>query len=286
MYRVLLVCLVMAFYSHVAVASSGQSALDFLNLPAGARAMSLGQGGFAAIEGPEAIFTNPSLLGKNAGVFACHQELLLDTHSEAASAAIPLGDKYTMALGMHLFSPGEITRYDANNQKGGDINAGDRLVRLGLSKRGEISYGFSLSYYNQRLDDRTGNGFGIGGGITLETDYGRYSFTAENWGPDFSIAGSSSPLPSRLSLSGLYFLTMYPVDLSFDISYRNHDSFRGALGIEYSPFNGLGLILGGNNADFISMGVRFTADIISIDYSYIPKSDFGDRHIFDIKISK
>ena len=248
--------------------------------------MSLGQGGFAAIEGPEAIFSNPSMLSHKTGVFACHQELLLDTRSEAASVVVPLTERYSIALGMHLFSPGEITRYDSDNLKGGDIGAGDRLVRLALGIRGRLSYGISLSYYNQRLDDRTGNSFGIGGGVTMETSYGRYSVTADNWGPDFSIAGSSAPLPSRLSVSGSYPLTFYPVNLSLDLSYFRNDSFRGSMGIEYSPFKGLGLMLGGNNADFISMGLRFTADIISIDYSYIPKSDFGDRHIFDIKISK
>ena len=58
------------------------------------------------------------------------------------------------------------------------------------------------------------------------------------------------------------------------------------MGLEYSPFRGFGLMVGGNNADFISMGLRFSADIISIDYSYTPESDFGDRHIFDIVISK
>lgn len=276
----------MAFSYRIADASSGQSALDFLNLPTGAKAASLGQAGYAAIEGPEAIFTNPSLIGIKPGVFACHQELLLDTRSEAISGITPLSDKFAMGIGIHVFSPGEITRYDAENVKSGDINAGDRLVKLGLAMRGRFLYGVSLSYYNERLDDVSGNGLGIGGGITMETNFGRYAVTADNIGPRFSVGNSSSPLPSRYSLSAMYPLSNYPINLNFDISYRRDNAFISAIGLEYTPFRGFGLMLGGNNADFIAMGLRFSADIISVNYSYIPRGDFGDRHIFDIKISK
>ena len=268
-----------------AFAASGEVALDFLNLPVGARSYSLGSASYAGITGPEAIFGNPSLLG-NDGAFACHQELLLDTYSDAFAAGLRLNHRVTLAAAVHLFSPGEIVRYSEENYRAGTLRAGDRLARLGLAVRGKYLYGFSISYYNQTLDDVTGNGLGFSGGITFETKYGQFAVSADNVGPKFKIDGEKFALPARYSLSAWRPIQENMLNLGVDFSYRQGLGFGLAAGLEYTPINGLGLMAGANSADLISVGMRFTSGIMAIDYSFIPRSQFGDRHIFDISFSK
>lgn len=271
--------------AEVSRSSPGENALDFLNLPVGADAAALGQGCYAGIIGPEAIFGNPSLLGKTA-FFASHQELLLDTRLEAFALAANLGGGFTLGLGALLFSPGQITGYSADNLRTGSIDAGDRAIKLALSKQGRISWGVSASYYHQRLDSQMGNGLGAGAGISAETQMGRFSLTADNLGPAFTVASLSAPLPARLSISGWIPLFKASVGLSLDLSYGYLIGMTGGAGLEYSLFDGFQLRAGSNNSNPVAFGFGLSHNNVAIDYSYIPPGDFGDRHILSLVLTK
>jgi hypothetical protein len=89
-------------------AHPGECGLDFLNIPVGAHSASTGQANYAGIEGAEAIFRNPSLLGYNLNAFASYQYLIMDTRSQAAAVNLPLGRNGSFALGVNIFDPGEM----------------------------------------------------------------------------------------------------------------------------------------------------------------------------------
>ena len=271
--------------AEVSTSAPGENALDFLNLPVGANSAALGQGGYAGIIGPEAIFGNPSLLG-NTAFFASHQELLLDTRAEAFALASNLGEGFTLGFGALLFSPGQITGYSAENSRTGTIDAGDRVVRLAVSKAGRISWGVSASYYLQRLDSQMGNGLGPGVGISIETQTGRFSLTADNLGPPFTVESLSAPLPARFSSSGWVPLFNPAVSLSLDLSYRNSVGITGCAGLEYRPLDGFQLRAGSNNLESVALGLGLSRKNVSLDYSYVPQDDFGDRHIFSLILAK
>ena len=79
--------------------------MDFLNITVGAYSASTGQANYAGMEGAEAVFGNPSLLGDNLSGFASYQYLIMDTKSQAASINMPLNSKYSVALGLNIFDP-------------------------------------------------------------------------------------------------------------------------------------------------------------------------------------
>jgi hypothetical protein len=267
-------------------ASPGECALDFLNIPVGAYRASIGQAGYAHINGPQAIFVNPALAGNRTGGFASYQKLFMDMRSQAAAVALPLGESYSIGAGVHVFDPGEINGYTADNFRTGDIKSGDILMRLGISRAGELSYGLSVSYYSQRLDNQLGKGFGFGFGISRGFSITRLALTADNIGPDFKIGNSSSPLPSRYSLSAWIPLREYFIDLSLDISYRRNIGFVPSAGLEYSPISGFFIRAGSNNDTPLSVGFGLATNKIGIDYSYLPSGLFGDRHIFSLSFYK
>ena len=268
--------------SGTVMAAPGENALDFLNLPVSANSAALGQGNFAGIVGPEAIFFNPSLLGQELAMFASHHELLIDTRSEILAVSVKLDDRWTLGAGFLLFDPGNIEGYSINNSKIGNIEAGSRMARLGVSSSGKISYGLSVSYYQERLDDRTGNGLGLGAGLSSETDYGRFAMTVDNLGPEFAIGDRSAPLPRRITFSGWLPLNSGLWEFSFDMSHRFGVGFLGAVGLQYNLSEGLALRAGANNNEPLAAGLRIAAGKVAFDYSFIPQKSFGDKHLFSI----
>lgn len=272
--------------SGIANAAPGECALDFLNIPVGAYGASVGQGGFARIEGPQAIFYNPAQLGKKSGGFASYQRLLLDTHSQAAAAGFPIGGEMSIGFGAFVYDPGNMDGYTAENIETGNVKSGDMLLRMGISRTGDLSYGISISYYSQRLADQEGRGFGFGIGVSREFPMGRLAFTADNIGPDFKIGSASSPLPQRYSLSAWIPLQNYYMNVIFDASYKRSLGIRASGGIEYSPVSGFFVRAGSNVKNPVSLGLGLAIRDMDIDYSYFPSGTFGERHFFSLSITR
>jgi len=268
-----------------ASANPGECGLDFLNIPVGAYSASTGQANYAGVEGAQAIFRNPSLLGYDLNAFASMQYLIMDTRSQAAAVNLPLGRNNTFALGVDLFNPGEITGYDIGGQKTGNVNSGDYMVRLAYASRNRLNFGFTVSYYEQNLEDVVGRGYGFGFGMFHNIGENRLGLTAENIGPEFKIGNSSSPLPSRITLSGWFPMMDRYINLTADVIYSRESGFGLAGGLEYSPAEGF-FVRAGSNYDIpVSLGLGFSGGNFDLDYSYTPSGTFGARHIFSISIS-
>lgn len=264
----------------------GECALDFLNIPPGAHGASIGQGGYARIIGPQAIFFNPAALPDDASGFASYQNLLLDMRAGAAAAAFSLSERLSVGVGIDFYQPGDIDGYTENNIPTGNVGSGDHMIRLGLRRKGVASYGLSISYYSQRLDDVTGRGFGIGMGVSSDLFSGRVALTADNIGPDFKIGSSSSPLPSRFTMSYWQPLKVYYVDVTLDLSYRRTLGWAGAAGLEYSPVSGFFIRAGTSRRTPVSLGLGLSKGDFAFDYSFLPSDLFGDRHIFSFVVSR
>ncbi|UCE67408.1 MAG: hypothetical protein JSU85_05170 [Candidatus Zixiibacteriota bacterium] len=269
-----------------AAAHPGECGLDFLNIAVGAYSASTGQANYAGMEGAEAIFGNPSLLGEDLNGFASYQYLIMDTKSQAASINIPFNSKYSFALGINIFDPGEITGYDNEGHKTGNLKSGDYLVRLGIGSRSLLNYGATFSYYEQHLDKVVGRSYGFGVGISCDLGQNRIGLSAENIGPKFKISQSSVPLPSRIALSGWFPVRDNFLNLSADFIYSREMGFRFVGGIEYTPLEGFFFRAGSNNDIPLSTGLGISSGSFDFDYSYVPSGLFGARHLFSVTISR
>jgi hypothetical protein len=286
-YSILAVAIIFTYsVQNRAYAYPGECGLDFLNIPVGAYSASTGQANYAGIEGAEAIFRNPSLIGYNLNAFASYQYLIMDTRSQAAAVNLPLGRNNSFALGVNIFNPGEISGYDDNGQKTGNLSSGDYLVRLGYASQRKLNFGVSFSYYEQRLDNVVGRGYGFGFGLYHDLGQSRLGLSVENLGPEFKIGRSSSPLPTKIAVSGWFPFHSKYINLSTDLIYSLETGFGLAGGLEYSPAEGFNVRLGGNNDVPLSLGLGFTGGNFELDYSYTPSGTFGDRHLFSVSISR
>jgi hypothetical protein len=268
-----------------AISGNGEYALDFLNITVGAYSASTGQANYAGILGAEAVFGNPSLLGDNLSGFASYQNLIMDTKSQAASINMPFKSDYSIGLGVNIFDPGGITGYDSRGNETGSVKSGDYLVKLAFASRNRVNYGISISYYEQRLDDMVGRGYGFGMGISHDLGDNRLGLSVDNLGPEFKLGESSNPLPSKIALSGWFPIQSRFINLSADMIYSLETGFRLAGGIEYSPLDGLFLRAGGNNDIPFSLGFGLSGGSFDIDYSYIPSDLFGERHLFSFSFT-
>lgn len=287
-YLPVLAFLILLFHSgqNRAYASPGECGLDFLNIPVGAHSASTGQANYAGIEGAEAIFGNPSLIGFNLNAFASYQYLIMETRSQAAAVSLPFGRSNTFALGVNLFNPGEISGYDSEGRKTGNLKSGDLLVRLGYASQGRLNFGISISYYEQRLDNVIGRGYGFGFGLYHNLGQNRLGISVENLGPKFKIARTSSPLPTKFAVSGLFPIRGRYLNLTSDLIYSLETGPGLAGGLEYSPAEGFYVRVGGNNDIPVSMGLGISGADFELDYSYTPSGIFGDRHLFSITVSR
>ncbi|UCC79492.1 MAG: hypothetical protein JSW64_14690 [Candidatus Zixiibacteriota bacterium] len=267
-------------------ADPGECGLDFLNIAAGAYSSSTGQVNYAGMSGAEAIFGNPSLLGEELSGFVSYQYLIMDTRSQAVSLNMPVDPRYSFALGVDIFDPGEITGYDEEGQKTGSIKSGDYLVRLAFASSNPLNYGVTFSYYEQHLADIVGRGYGFGLGLSYELGLNRLGLSVENIGPNFKIGQSSAPLPYRIALSGWFPIRSNFINLSADLIYSREMEFLFAGGIEYSPLDGFFFRAGGNNDIPFSMGAGISGGNFDFDYSYVPSGLFGARHSFSVTIAR
>lgn len=283
---IVIVILIGCLFQNRACAHPGECGLDFLNIAVGAYSASTGQANYAGMEGAEAIFGNPSLLGEDLNGFASYQYLIMDTKSQAASINMPFNSRYSFALGINIFDPGEIAGYDNEGHKTGNIKSGDYLVRLGIASRGLLNYGATFSYYEQHLDNVVGRSYGFGLGLSYDFGSNRAGLSVDNIGPRFKIGQSSTPLPSRIALSGWFPVRNNFINLSADLIYSMETGLRFVGGVEYTPLDGFFFRAGSNNDIPLSTGLGISSGSFDFDYSYVPSGLFGSRHLFSVTISR
>jgi hypothetical protein len=210
----------------------------------------------------------------------------MDTETQAIAANFGIKDKYAVGFGVNIFDPGTINGYSADDEKTGNINAGDYSIRVGLSTRGDISYGALLSYFRQRLSSEIGSGYGFGFGVTYNYFPARISLSADNIGPNFKIGNSQAPLPARVSLSGWIPLQSQFTNLNIDLTYSRAYGYRISGGAEYSPVKNFFLRAGSGTATPISAGLGLGFLNFQFDYAFVPSTHFGDRHIFSLSTTR
>jgi len=262
---------------------TGQCAFDFVNIPIGANSSSLGQINYAGLLGPQALFGNPALIGESNGFFFSHQEHFLDTRTEAAGFSLRLNNSYSIGLAANFFSPGAIEGYNTENNRIENVAAGDHMLKAAFARSGRISIGGYLAYYRQRLDDFKMDGFGLGLGIGYDHQWGRSSLAIDNIGPNIKSENNSYPLPLKFTLSNLLPIHNM-IDINTDLSYGRNNGLVLSGGLQYNLISGFNLRAGANSDNPFSMGCGMLIGDFTLDYSYLPISDFGDRHIFSVTI--
>ncbi|MBI4655224.1 MAG: PorV/PorQ family protein [Elusimicrobia bacterium] len=282
--------------SHEAV---GKTTADFLNLPIGARAASMG-GAYSAIsEEASAIYWNPAGLVQISKLSALFMRstYLEDISYQYASYAQRLSYDSVMAASIFMSNIGSIDHLDTSRNKLGAFSPRDTVVTLAYSKavlefsdkEKDVSIGVAVKHINSKI---------IESANTVASDIGimTYNFTSipyrlgvmiSNVGNGLKFDKERNSLPQNVKLSGAVnpFKNML---ISADVVFPKHNKTNFLVGAELSTepneLTRLSFRTGLNSQKMrddltgFTMGIGITLHFFTLDYAYVPMGDLGKTH--------
>lgn len=292
-------------------AASGQNAMAFLGLGAGARSAALGGAVSASIDDATAAYWNPAGLARLEGwdISGTHTEWLEDIRYEQVSVARNRG-RHGFGLSFATAYAGDFDARDEVGNKG--LSFGFSDVALGLSwayqLRPELTFGASTRYYRESIDDVAADGLafdlgaqyqtpmdGLSLGLAVRNLGGSVSFDLQNAGsydlPTVVQGGAAwrrpvAALAGDLALSA-DFVAERNEDLSlrFGAQYRYREMFSLLAGYRAdmtSDAAGVSASEQLNQTQDVSFGASYERKV-RFEYAFVPfSSDLGSTHRFSI----
>jgi len=276
---------------------NGTTAVAFLSLGVGARALAMGEAYSAVTAGSDALFWNPAGLAKSqsAEILINHQPYFDSLDYNMGSVSIPMGKSH-IALGYAGISYADIDTFNGSGQKVGSFEASDQQFLLGYATGFEsLNLGVTGKFIRSKIDDVSGDayavdlGLGFSNPLTSKLDH---ALTIQNLGSKMKFDSESDPLPLSTKFGSA--LNLMPnLTLALDLIFPNKAEMAGAVGGEYRlPLGeGVGLALRAgyntrsNDVDDISglgIGGGFNLAGIYLDYAWVPQGDVGDNQIFTV----
>jgi len=281
-------------------ARAAQPGFAFLDVPAGARASSMGGAYSAVVHDVDAALWNPAALDgvSRLQVSGSHAELQSQLHYDA----VVLGGKawgggYAMSL-RALYSEAIEARDDAGNLTG-TFGAHDLEFGLSYGHRlgSGLAIGGSAQLVRERLDNEAAQTFAFDLGATLEPAAfpgARVSLALENAGPAArytidGIEGADVPLPAAIT-TGLSYAKL----AGHGLTVRGAVEARllagrtglGAIGAEVANAAGMAFRAGWRINDAsadLTLGAGYSTRGLAFDYAFIPLDlSLGESHRFSI----
>lgn len=288
-----------------AYAGLSTTTAQFIKIPSGIRAASMGESFVALADDASAANWNPAGLAQlDQGEFqSMFLKYFADINYFFGGLVLPAGDLGTLATSMiYEWVPPFNSTADPNAIKGVASDLGITLA-YGLWAHPRLAVGVAGHFYSSRLIDREAKGGGLDLGVLVPIIRHRiqFGFSFENVvsgmstfrGLDFREKLPSTirvgllgrmPLGSKVA-SLLTLEYSKPSDsvnwfkAGMEFSYRKMLFLRAGyrLRTEGSPFSGKGhLKLGGLAGASFGAGIRL--DPVAVHYAFVPLGDLGDTH--------
>ena len=270
-----------------AQSAGGASSFDFLNLDANARPVALGGAYTALATDANALLYNPAGLGvvKSNEVTFMHNQYVQGLTQEYLSYA----SKQGWGLGLNFLNMGGITRTTYSNGAGsGDFGLSDLALAGGFGHSfGDLSVGGGLKVLREQIDDITGTGFALDGGVLYAVPQVKglsAGAALQNLGPDVKFQQTKEKLPTQLRAGVAYsraaFNAMHTG--TFDLTKDRFDAMRLGLGVESVIGKMMAVRFGyttRNDAGIgITAGLGWLYNEWAVDYAVVPFDDLGIAH--------
>ena len=290
-----LLCLILCFYINLFADGQGTTVFQTLQLPLSAYDASVAN---TFISGTSSALNNPSIVPymENA-VILSHAIYLTDTNYTVLGANYNIDKKSAINFSFLYFNYGSMDKTFDDGAGGyvrnGSFDANDKLVSFSYARKpnDKITYGASIKYINQTIDDVSYNGFALhlSGLCFISPNF----FTVvglNNIGPD--VSGYSLPADFYFGLSG--YLSSVLLFVGQVDNYYNDSISELKLAVEYEPTQvflcrfGYTIPVKKEFADEnelitnLTFGVGLKFSSVSVDYAWIPKGDLGSIHMFSL----
>lgn len=282
---------------------AGTAGFAFLQVPAGARAVSMG-GAFTAIPGdPMGLYWNPATLtGMQRQMFtSTYTGYLMDMQAGFAGWVRPSGDDM-VGVSVNYFYGGSFTRTTMSNPTGTGEEFSTSSVALGgtyaHSFGPALSVGTTAKFVYSSIDTYSGNAFLVDVGAWYKPSVVSLGLALRNAGIQTkAFYQENDPVPTEIAAGASAAFLDDRLLVAVDACYPFQGKFNTALGVEYSPMDMLALRAGGNlrdmdasdNAgggffDALAFGAGTGWNRLSLDYAFKPFADLGSIHRFSLGI--
>jgi hypothetical protein len=280
----IILCFFIVGLVRVVSADSGITTAHFLTSRPGARALGMG-GAFTAISGDAlAVYWNPAGMSGLDSLtlgFSWNQ-FDLDVNQSFISFAMPLPvtkkKKHFLGGAVNLYRIPGYTEADANwqaIQRDGKVNSSISGA-YGFKVSPSISFGGSLKYVNQNIEEDSGSGIGYDAGAQFHF-FGQvlhFGFVAQNFGPKLKFkSGGAYMLPTEYRAGTALKLGRHFI-LATDFVHPVDNKSYFTKGVE-TAFGEKGFMLrAGHNgivrswARGYTVGLGYSGMAFSVDYAY------------------
>ena len=290
---------------------------EFLLMPTGPKAYSLGNSMIGYYKDPISVFYNPanSSFFSAASISLGQTKYIFDSKMEYFSFTIPFSRNNSIGVGVNVFYTDPIPVYTWSNPETSNdqYDVSDNLLFVNYSRLfGHLSIGLSGKFYKEEIANVISNTFLVDFGVAYKLNKGGFGFSVQNFGNgltfnnDYRTFAEGTDYKAKLEklpLNILFGGSYEPIkDLSvfFQGNMATKNKFNYSAGVEYKLFNLIPLRVGYTNVDQGGLGFGFglnymfrktkltgkKVDILNLDfdYSYVPYGDLGNVQILGVTL--
>jgi hypothetical protein len=282
--------------TQVMAKSAGTTAVPFLTMGVGARALAMGEAATAASRDATSLYWNPGGLSGIEGPSATFMHAAALEQSSLDYAAYGRGNgKSAWGVGLQYFSAGDVDQTDNSGNNTGSLTPSD-LALTGGYARAVHGYGVGVSakYVQSKLVD-TAKTLAADGGVMTPAFWKerlRFGGSVSNLGGEIKYDQESAPLPLTLR-GGLEVKPWKGWTGALDVVAPKGEDVHMAVGAEYrlSVVNEISVAFrGGYNtqksvggsADGLSAGLGFGWRNLTVDYAFVSHGDLDPSQVLSI----
>ena len=274
----------------------GTTAVPFLTMGAGARALAMGEAATATADDATALYWNPATLLRIENQSATFMHAATLENSAYDYAAYGRGNgQSAWGVGLQYFSAGDVDKTDNAGNNTGSLKPSDIALTGGYA-RAVNGYGLGVSakYVQSKLVD-TAKTLAADGGVITPAFWGdrlRFGGSVANLGGKIKYDQESSPLPMTLR-GGLEAKPWKGATGALDVVAPKGEDVHLALGAEYrmTVVNEIAVAFrGGYNtrtsvggrADGLTAGFGFGWRKLTVDYAFVSHGDLDPGQVLSV----
>ena len=274
-----------------AYCGNATTALQFLEMGAGARYLAMGGAATSIADDSTAMYWNPALMAGIEGGAADLMHAAYDDGVYYDWLSFAYGNKKSaVGVCVQYFAAGSLKNVDTTGAVIGEFSPYDAAVSLGYAvKIDEISVGAAVKYIRSKIISE-GNAYSFDFGIRLPDMLdGKLTLAAaiNNVGEGIKYAEETENLPLTLKAGASYHVNNN-ILVAADIGKVKNEDIYVACGCELSASIGSDVLLAlraGYNTiaeseglSGLSAGIGIGYKALIIDYAFLPMGNLGDTH--------
>lgn len=176
----------------------GSSAAQFLKIPVGAKAISMGSTFASISDDASTMYWNSAGLSQinKFSLSFTHSQWIADMNHNFLGLVLPIDEVSSVGFGVIQLTSGDIKNTTISQPEGTGLyfDATDLAISVSYSRKviEQVSLGLSVKYINQRIWNTTAQTMAADFGVLLNTGFYdmKMGFSFQNFGPGLTMSGS------------------------------------------------------------------------------------------------